>query len=81
MMKHNLIFLLVLVATVLVGCKPKNIDIDNALKQISEETFAQSPSRSYCISTDNDMFVVEYTFDEKTKTAERKEVNFQQNNL
>jgi len=74
MMKNNFILLLALITAILVGCKPKNIDVNEALKQISEETFAQTPSRSYLSVKDNNLQVVEYTFDVTKKTAVRKEV-------
>jgi len=79
MMKNNFYLLLaVLVTTVFFGCKPKNIDINDALKQISEQTFAKTPSRSYLAVSGNDLRIVEYTFDEAAKTAVRKELNFAQ---
>jgi len=79
MMKNNFYLLLVaLVITMLVGCKPKNIDINDALKQISEQTFAKTPSRSYLAVSDNDLRIVEYTFDAQAKTAVRKELNLAQ---
>jgi len=78
-MKHNFILLSVaFIGVMLVGCKPKDIDINDTLKQISEETFAKTPTRSYLAVVGNDFRVVEYTFDAKAKTAVRKEVNFAQ---
>lgn len=77
-MKKNFVLLLVLVSAMFIGCKPKSIDIDDALKQISEETFAKTPSRSCLVVNGNDMCVVEYTFNTAAKTAVRKEVRLAQ---
>jgi len=78
-MKRNCTLLLLAMVTALfVGCKPKNADIDDALKQISEETFAKTPTRSYFACQDDDMFIVEYTFDVNAKKAVRKSVNLLQ---
>jgi len=78
MMKNNLILLIVFVTTILVGCKPKNIDIDNTLKQISEETFAQTSTRSGLAVKGNDMCVVDYVFNTENQTVARKEVRLVQ---
>lgn len=79
MIKHSLILLGgVLVVTMFVGCKPKNIDVDNSLKQVSEETFIKAPSRSFMEIKGNDMSIVEYTFNAAAMTATRKTMSFEQ---
>ncbi len=81
MIKHSLILLGgALVVTMLVGCKPKNIDINESLKQVSEETFVKAPSRSFMEVKDDGMSIVEYTFNATAMTATRKTMSFEQKN-
>ena len=74
--KSTILIMALAVMTALLGCKGKEIDIENELKELSQETFK---SLEYCSHMDvngYNMNVIQFHFNHADNTVEKKSFSF-----